>query len=527
MEEEKNSENARLILGDCMDAMRGIADNTFDSIVCDPPYGLNFMGKDFDNPKAMTEESGSDMEKFQKYLTPIFKEMLRVAKPGAHLLAFGGTRTFHRLACAIEDAGWECRDTIMYCFGSGFPKGMDVGKAIDRSRNTNHQRALEFTQWLKSTGITAEQIDGITHSKMSRRLLAADAAASIATKEKFDMLRPYLPPVPERIERLVAERTGLEWSDYAKREVVATRKNGNRENPATDLLLSQGETYDLTNPYSSDAESWTGWNSVLKPAYEPIIMARKPLEGTIAENVLKWGTGAINIDGCRVPTGDNLNGGAYAKPHDCKRDDGYRFQIGGGGEFHQPTGRYPANLIHDGSDEVLALFPDTGKSTGGRTIKRSGGGNVGSGKKSEAYWTNDDPGFGDSGSAARFFYCAKASRKERGEGNFHPTVKPLSLMRWLVRLVTRKGGLVLDPFMGSGTTGVACAVEGMRFVGCEKEPEYFEIAKRRIGGTGFGMEVEGGDDVEEGAETTHEAERQSAATSQPSKPVCVQGDLFG
>ena len=216
----------------------------------------------------------------------------------------------------------------------------------------------------------------------------------------------------------------------------------------------------------------------MKPAYEPVIMARKPIEGTVADNVLKYGTGGINIDGCRVPVdgetvcthSKNAKSDIYGEysPVDTHQSDG------------QKLGRFPANIIHDNSEEVVELFPDTGKSTGGRTVKRSGGGNVGSGKKSEASWTNEDPGFGDSGSAARFFYCAKASKSEKGKDNPHPTVKPLELMKYLIKMVAPENSLVLDPFMGSGSTGVAAIQIGRRFLGVEKEEEYFNYAKNRI-----------------------------------------------
>ena len=431
--------------GDCLDEMRDLADGCVDSIVTDPPYGLNFMGKDFDNPKMMgqavvmhgglqrypkgekrTGYADCDMLMFQDYMTPIFAEALRVAKPGAHLLAFGGTRTYHRLACAIEDAGWEVRDCIMWVYGSGFPKSMDVAKAID-----------------KMLGAERTEVIGSRHRNV----------------------KPY--------------DDGNGW---------------NANNTTGD--------YQYMAPATPEASAWQGFGTCLKPAVEPIVVARKPLDGTVAANVLKYGTGAINIDGCRVPTDSPVIVHSPAKK--TLLDSGHKDL----GTWENNKGRFPANLIHDGSDEVLALFPDTGKSTGGRTIKRSGGGNVGSGKKSEASWSNDDPGFGDSGSAARFFYCAKASRKERDAGldglplmsnmrvnaprsceqektksryaNNHPTVKPLALMRYLVRLVTRKGGIVLDPFMGSGTTGVAAIQEGMHFVGIELDPHYYEIASERI-----------------------------------------------
>ena len=405
-----------LRLGDCMEVMKSLPDCSIDSCVTDPPYGLNFMGKEFDNPKAMTDESGSDMEKFQKYLMPIFKEILRVAKPGAHLLAFGGTRTFHRLACAIEDAGWEIRDCIMWVYGSGFPKSMDVSKAID-----------------KAMGAERTEVIGTRHRNV----------------------KPY--------------DDGNGW---------------NQNNTTGD--------YRYTAPATPEAAAWNGYGTCLKPACETIVVARKPLEGTVAANVIKYGTGAINIDGCRVPYESDADkdsarpqGAATAKPGALAG----RVQNNALRKIFVPTeaqGRFPANLIHDGSDEVLELFPDTGKS--GVAVRHNSGGSTFGGniKKPPMH----DMSYSDSGSAARFFYCAKASRKERGEGNTHPTVKPLALMRYLVRLVTRKGGLVLDPFMGSGTTGVACAVEGMRFFGCEKEPAYFEIAKRRVDGASGEVECE-------------------------------------
>ena len=422
-----------LFLGDCLDVMRKMDADSIDAIVTDPPYGLAFMGVAWDSfggkngsprtnatfdqvggnhhPTCAADQARtrkSENAKFQESMTSIFAEALRIAKPGAYLLAFGGTRTYHRLACAIEDAGWEVRDCIMWVYGSGFPKSMDVSKAIDKMRG-------------------AERTEVIGH------------------------------------------------------ENTPDMRGGN-------LMASQGKarlTRDITAPATPEAAAWSGWGTCLKPACEPIVIARKPIEGTVAANVLKYGTGAINIDGCRVPVSPTDD--VFAKnPHTrSKGSDAYVTNCYGKykpmqQDYNPAQGRFPANLIHDGSEEVLSLFPDTGKSTGGRTIKRSGGGNVGSGKASEASWTNDDPGFGDSGSAARFFYCAKASRSERGEGNVHPTVKPLALMRYLVRLVTRKGGLVLDPFMGSGTTGIAAVQEGMRFVGIEKDEHYYEIAQQRV-----------------------------------------------
>jgi len=380
-----------IICGDCLDVMRGMEPNSVDAIVTDPPYGLKFMGKDWDHGIPGV---------------PFWEAALRVAKPGCHLLAFGGTRTFHRLTCAIEDAGWEIRDCIMYVYGSGFPKSLDVSKAIDK---------------------------------------AAGAEREVVGK----------------------------YASFRPNEHDDTKYNGN--------LHTNGN---ITAPATPDAQTWQGWGTALKPAWEPIVLARKPLDGTVAANVQKWGTGAINIDASRIPTnGDKPTGsGRPVRDADPKAIQPGR-SGGNGGNVTPPSGRWPANLIHDGSGEVLELFPVTGASKAtNRGLRHSGrhGGlaDIGSNIKEG---TDTVRGHNDNGgSAARFFYCAKASKKDRGEDNKHPTVKPTDLMRYLCRLVTPPNGLILDPFMGSGTTGMAAKAEGFRFIGIEKEQEYCEIAERRI-----------------------------------------------
>ena len=358
-----------IINDDCLHAMQGLEDNTIDSIVTDPPYGLSFMGKDWDHgiPGVV-----------------FWQEALRIAKPGCHLLAFGGTRAFHRLAVAIEDAGWDIRDTLMWVYGSGFPKSHNL----------------------------------------------------------------------------------------------------------------KGE--------------WQGYGTALKPAWEPVIVARKPLEGTVANNVLKWGTGAINIDGCRVGIDTIKHSQDHKSFQKWKEQDGRTHK-----EVENPNptfyqGRFPANLIHDGSDEVVGGFPNV--KAGVAIRHRSGGKNCHSDINKPPM---DDMGYGDSGSASRFFYCAKASKSERNMGcegleerkrdasrhvgqpsmnggdgnpynrgakplaNNHPTVKPLALMRYLCRLVTPPDGVVLDPFCGSGSTLVGALQEGFRYIGIEKDPDYVNIAYAR------------------------------------------------
>ena len=376
-----------------------IADQSVDSIVTDPPYGLSFMGKDWDRGVPGVA---------------FWIEALRVAKPGAHLLAFGGTRTFHRLACAIEDAGWEIRDTIMWVYGSGFPKSLDVAQAIEKKRTTGIERRPEVARGVR-------RVDRGCAAGAVRK--GADVGADEASKDKVEL--------------------------------------------TTDA-----------------AREWAGWGTALKPAWEPIIVARKPLDGTVAANVQQWGTGAINVDGCRIPVdaGDPLTSATYvgSNPGSAGHTmgDGWK-QQGENVPMWSGQGRWPANLIHDGSDEVLAGFPQS-ESIGARPAHR------GAGTRGYHGWpsgTDDGQRLSyDSGSAARFFYCAKASSSERGDDNNHPTVKPLALMRYLVRLVTRPGGLVLDQFCGSGTTGRAAVAEGMRFVGCDLNLAYLALGRARLTG---------------------------------------------
>jgi site-specific DNA-methyltransferase (adenine-specific) len=413
--------------GDCREVMAMLDAESIDAIVSDPPYGLSFMGKGWDHGVPGVE---------------FWTEALRVAKPGAHLLAFGGTRTYHRLACAIEDAGWEIRDCVMWVYGSGFPKSHDVSKAIDKAAGAEREK----------------------------RWKAVTANSSVGTLE----------PRP--------------WLDEA-------RKNG-------------GCFVDGDAPATDAARQWSGWGTALKPAWEPIIVARKPLVGTVAENVLTHGTGAINVDGCRVAgtwsTWRKKDGTVSEQNQDSHAI--YGQGMGDVRNPEHPSGRWPANLIHDGSEEVVGLFPESKDGVAGARTGRFCGYGGGWGPQPD-----HKKGYGSSGSAARFFYCAKANKADRDEGcegleaihrangnkwtdqdyrvangerppsaesgprrNHHPTVKPTDLMRYLCRLVTPPGGVVLDPFTGSGSTGKAAILEGFRFIGIEREAEYVEIAKARI-----------------------------------------------
>ena len=384
-----------LHLGDCLETLRTMPDNSVDSIVTDPPYGLSFMGKRWDYDVPSVE---------------IWAECLRVLKPGGHLLAFAGTRTQHRMAVRIEDAGFEIRDMIAWVYGSGFPKSLDVSKAIDKAAGVEgsfgEPKSAAHAGWLERGRMRGDE----GHEGYQRPWMA---------------------------------------------DTEAVDKNARKYIGGTEA-----------------ARQWQGWGTALKPALEPITVARKPLVGTVAANVLQHGTGALNIDGCRVA----------AEKATGWKGDGSKLYEGGlsreGGEARpQDAGRWPANLLHDGSEEVLAGFP--AKAGAAAPVKGSEGSNPAKNTYGE-YGRVAGAFHGDTGSAARFFYCAKASKRDRGEGNTHPTVKPTELMAYLCRLVTPPGGLVLDPFMGSGSTGKAAMREGFRFIGCEMSPEYLEIARARI-----------------------------------------------
>lgn len=388
--------------GDALEVLLSLNANSVDAVVTDPPYGLSFMGKDWDHgiPGVL-----------------FWREALRVAKPGAHLLAFGGTRTFHRLACAIEDAGWEIRDTVMWVYGSGFPKSLDVSKAIDKSIGVG----------LPLFGLEKLERTVVSEGKPVRRMI----------------------PGADQNE------TGS-WIKDNGREYVPT----------------------ITKPATAQGEQWEGWGTALKPAWEPIILARKPLsEPTVAANVLKWGTGALNIDGCRVPAKDGVPKFINrAEPAANCYSDGLKGS-NRTGEMDTDTGRWPANLIHDGSEEVLQRFPI--QESGANPTRRGSPKFRNTYAEFEGQEECEAARGADAGSAARFFYCAKADNEDRGEGNTHPTVKPRELMKYLCRLVAPLGGTILDPFCGSGSTGLAASVQGFHFAGVELSTDYCAMTVRR------------------------------------------------
>ena len=371
--------------GDCLDILPSLPENSIDTCLTDPPYGLSFMGKDWDHGAPGI---------------PFWKEIIRVLKPGAMLLAFGGTRTHHRLMVAIEDAGFEMRDTVCWLYGTGLPKSHDISKAIDKV-------AIVPCPTCNATGKT------VNPNPQDWQDYWVDEPCNVCKGEGT------LKGAERKVVGTKLGQPGYSLADNKDDRTVYVKYTN-----------SKVET-DITAPATITAKRWNGWGTALKPAWEPIIMAMKPLDGTFVENAQKWGVAGLWIDGGRIPN---------------------------------KGGRWPANVAHDGSDEVVGGFPVTG-----------------------------------AGSAARFFYCAKASRAEKNAGveektgkdgrakrNHHPTVKPIALLEWLIKLTRTPvryplaGGVVLDPFMGSGSIGVACMMAGRDFIGIELDPEYCAIAKARI-----------------------------------------------
>jgi len=560
---------------DCLEFMKSMPDNCVDSIVTDPPYGLSFMGKKWDYDVPSVE---------------IWKEALRVLKPGGYLLSFAGTRTQHRMAVNIEDAGFEIRDMIAWVYGSGFPKSHNIGKSVDKLQgnerevigdNPNHRKLQETNTMVgephsgdgtltkgnspyEGWGTALKpSVESITVAQ--KRL---DSSSDIMIKLVYTIKEALcqLPSFVETAEIVLKSNLQEQNEDVNTAQWIAEKNINTQEDlfVLMDMLLLESEKYSSWNIVSSwlntleeicrltniatistelstitelkillsmewvsifqnimqvknnqiSGSSVNVWDvesifSVLKvklkdiqehfaqecamskannegllPNLEPITVARKPFKGTVAENVLKYGTGGINIDGCRVGTDEMTSGGSIPDI----RSNNYENSSGKDRlktEIILKQGRFPANFIHDGSEEVVGLFPDSKSTTG----KRGGQGFHNAFGRPDR--TRNDgqevSGHNDSGSASCFFYCAKSSKQDRNEGcenieggNRHCTVKPTKLMQYLVRLVTPKEGIVLDPFTGSGSTGKACMLEGFNFIGIERDEEYCKIAEARI-----------------------------------------------
>lgn len=461
-----------LRLGDSRQVLAEYPDEHFDSVVCDPPYELAFMGREWDKQGIAFEVS-------------FWTEVLRVLKPGGHLLAFGGTRTYHRMVCAIEDAGFEVRDSIHWLYGTGFPKSLDVSKAIDKAAGQIGKSVValkrELARHFNASGKTRKQVDDECGFRASNYLTLPATGKRpdpwvhvLPTEEKWTRMKEVLGCAGDQV---LDEAFRAAVREVVGQQTKARSVTGKSALPTLGADVKY-ETWDVTAPATEEAKKWAGWGTALKPAHEPIVLARKPLsEKAVAANVLKHGTGAINVDACRVPTDETIKIGVNRSI----RGGNYAGEGHGRGtteEYENTAGRFPANVLHDGSDEVHEAFVAFGEKASG--VKEGGKYERDKGVHDGGQRRDGTACYADTGSAARFFYCAKASKGDRGTGNTHPTVKPLALMRWLVRLVTPPGGTVLDPFLGSGTTALACREEGFGCVGIEACPEYLTIAEGRV-----------------------------------------------
>jgi DNA modification methylase len=483
----------KILHGNNLDILPTLADNSIDSIVTDPPYELGFMGKKWDSSGIA-------------YSVELWQQCLRVLKPGGHLLSFGGTRTYHRVAVAIEDAGFELRDSIAWLYGSGFPKSLDVSKAIDKRGGESIGWFGEWLRaWRKQNNISQKEVAALFPSKsgnLTGCVANWELGLNLPTAEQFTIICRHFNLPFESIEEAQREVIGSKMSGIANKD----------EKERHTIGASKAIQVDITAPATPEAQQWQGWGTALKPAFEPVIVARKPIEGTVANNVLKWGTGGLNIDGSRIGTETisthNAPKGSFAGGEPDRGSDT--------SSYKEHTGRWPANIILDPYTAEL-LDEQSGQRQAGAFPKRAD------------RTTNEIFKYGlqerderinlDSGGASRFFYVAKASKRDRNEGledlpekikpygnreiddvpedgdrpgsvndkfttqpakNFHPTVKPTSLMEYLIKLVTPPNGTVLDPFTGSGSTGKAAILQGFDFIGIEMTEEYLPIIEGRL-----------------------------------------------
>jgi DNA modification methylase len=479
---------AKLMLGDNIESLKKLPENSIDSIVTDGPYGLTFMNKkwDYDVPSIQ-----------------FWQEVYRVLKPGGHVLSFGGTRTYHRMVVNMEDAGFEIRDQIMWLYGSGFPKSHNIGKSVDKFGGNNllsTEIGIQLKEARTKRGLTLKAADELFCGGTSNYnwLEGRSDGQRIPNQELFNKIVDEWPELKDIRDKVLETEREILGTEVTNKTVMS--KIG-EENESGEYIRTKGQS------------EWEGWGSALKPANEPICLARKPLsEKSIAENVLKWGTGGINVDGCRInylndkdkegaKWGSDENSGTYFTGLESR---------GLKNNLANNEGRFPANIILDEiAAELLDEQSGISKSSDAKSEYNDDSTKMG------FYGSNKrEIGYTDKGGASRFFYQAKVSKAERNMGldefddkkvafratkngssgeaskgmerfeslkkNNHPTVKPVALMTYLCRLITPPNGIVLDPFMGSGSTGISALLEGFRFCGMEMDSDYFRIAEARI-----------------------------------------------
>ncbi len=449
----------QIFLGDSLSILKTLPANSVDSLVTDPPAGIGLLGLDWDKDK------GGKLE-WINWLSRVMGECHRILKPGAHGFVWAIPRTSHWTATALENAGFHVKDVVTHVFGSGFPKSIAIDKALDRAKYTDTDLLFKVTAWIRNRrnelGLTNKKLDeiaGIKGGACHWTALPPHGQPSIPTKERWEKLEHVLGPVPEWITEVIkpSHEIGESWK---KREIVGIYTKDSGGVGGKVFTSSQRE---MTAPTNEASKKWSGWGTALKPASEHWILIQKPIsEHNIAANIKKFCTGGINIDASRIPVRSKIpstsnlafNDGTFIWNSSKRSAESI---------YHQhPSGRFPANLIVTRSNNQACPAKILNDQSERET-------------EVAQYFKNFKP-------EVPFFYCKKSDKSEKGFDNTHPTVKPLRVMRYLCKMLTPEGGVVLDPFMGSGTTGVAANLEGFRFIGIEKSEEYFQIANQRLKG---------------------------------------------
>lgn len=528
------SPSAALFHADCRDALRQLPDNSIDSCVTDPPYALVSIVKRFGSPNAAPAKGNGAYKALSAgfmgktwdtgetaFSTEFWAEVLRVLKPGAHVVAFGASRGYHRMACAIEDAGFEIRDSLCWIYATGFPKSHNIsshekfcqcGAQSETERNLrcvsdDDVSSPEHAEPQRGEVLQSSVPQQNSHIKGAETTIRRNSTHDRIAQSVMEGWRDIPPPPWQlRASEICSMPAGIP-ADGAERRIrdgaplgygatlpPPPDTDGMRASSGSQAIAQRGSESRTVagQPISQDGRAWEncgrcgkpmvpeGLGTALKPAFEPIVLARKPLsESTVAANVLRWRTGALNIDGCRVETDEDRRRNARGGENGLTGTGTFKIRERRAEEQPQTAGRWPANVVHDGSDEVIGAFPNTnGSKRGVKDPNGSMGYHGGASGLPGVVGGYDDAG----GSAARFFYSAKASKQDRN-GSKHPTVKPISLMEWLCTLITPPGGTVLDPFAGSGTTGIAAQNKGFQVVLCEREAEYVTDIKARFAGS--------------------------------------------